>query len=213
MKLSRILAAALGLLALPASAAQLAFDDTWKFQKFPFQPDNQYTLDGQSLGVTSEGTVSLVYYRTDDATDAAGASWDWSVDQGVPVTDLSVKGGDDRNLALYFVFAEPEQAAALEGAGLRSLMGADDVRILIYVWGGQSETGTFLESPYLNEKGKTVVLRPASTGSFSESVDFDADLQEAFGERPSELLGIAVSADSDDTESVITAQISKLTLE
>ncbi|MBJ3761869.1 DUF3047 domain-containing protein [Maribius pontilimi] len=213
MTLFRPLAIALTALALPASAMQLVFDDSWKFQKFPFQPDNDYALNGDTLGVTSDGTVSLVYLRTDDATDATGASWDWSVSQGVPPTDLTQKGGDDRNLSLYFVFADPEQAAALEGAELRGLMGADDVRILIYVWGGDAEPGSFLDSPYLGDKGKTIVLRGAGDGSYSETVDFAADLEKAFGARPSELLGIAVSADSDDTDTSIDAQISNLTLE
>lgn len=209
----RYLALACGLLSLPATAAPVAFDDSWQFQKFPFQPDNDYSLDGDNLGVMSDGTVSLVYRRIDDATDAAGATWNWSVDRGVPATDLSVKGGDDRNMALYFVFADPQQAAKLEGAALRSLMGAEDVRILIYVWGGTSEPGTQLDSPYLADKGKTIILRPAGEGSYRESVDFDADLMDAFGERPSELLGIAISADSDDTATTIDARISDLTLE
>jgi len=199
--------------ALPLAAAEIPFDDQWREQTFPFQPANEYALNGDTLGVSSEGTVSLVYRRTPEVPDATGASWSWTVTEGVPATDLAQKGGDDRNLALYFVFADDATAEALQGASLRRLLGAEAARILVYVRGGDVAPGTMQDSPYLGERGKTIVLAETGTGSQSERVDFDADLQEAFGTRPPRLLGVAVSADSDDTDSVIDATISGLSLE
>lgn len=70
-----------------------------------------------------------------------------------------------------------------------------------------------LDSPYLGERGKTIVVEGTGTGQSDVSIDFDADLDRAFGERPSQLLGIAVSADSDDTESMIDATVSDLTVD
>lgn len=207
------LTAALMLLSAPILAAPIPFDDQWKTQKFPFQADNDYALNGRSLAVASEDSVSLVYRRMGDAAGAGSASWTWSVAEGVPATDLSVKGGDDRDLALYFVFSDEATAAELEGASLRSLLGAEKVRILVYVWGGDSPEGTVLDSPYLGDRGKTVILHGSGTGEQSVEVSFDEDLQEAFGARPPVLLGIAVSADSDDTDSRIDATISDLTLD
>jgi len=207
------LTTALLFLSAPLLAAPIAFDDQWQTQKFPFQADNDYALNGTSLGVVSDDSVSLVYRRTGDAAAAGSASWTWSVSEGVPATDLSVKGGDDRDLALYFVFSDTATAHELEGASLRSLLGAEKVRVLVYVWGGDSPKGTVLDSPYLGARGKTVILHGSGTGKQSEQVSFDADLTSAFGERPPVLLGVAVSADSDDTDSRIDATISDLTLD
>lgn len=68
-----------------------------------------------------------------------------------------------------------------------------------------------LPSPYLGERGKTVVLRAAGTGAHGEDIDLAADYARAFGsDAPGALVGIAVSGDSDDTESRIDASIRNL---
>jgi hypothetical protein len=57
------------------------------------------------------------------------------------------------------------------------------------------------------------VLRGAETGSFREQVDLAEDYQRAFGAASGQaLVGLAVSADSDDTDSVIDAAIADLSL-
>ncbi|TRD22619.1 DUF3047 domain-containing protein [Palleronia caenipelagi] len=196
-----------------ASAGPIAFDGNWQNQKFPFQAANSYQTDGKGVTVTSQDSVSLLYRRTPDASSAKSARWSWSVTEGVPATDLRRKGGDDRNLALYFVFSDEATAGTLQGASLRSLLGAENVRVLVYVWGGNATRGAVLDSPYLGSRGKTVVLRSAGTGSATEQVNFDADLKKAFGERPAVLLGAAISADSDDTDSRISARIDSLRLD
>jgi len=58
----------------------------------------------------------------------------------------------------------------------------------------------------------TIPLRPAGTGSHSERVDLAADYARAFGGAPGALIGLAVSGDSDDTDSVIRAAIGNLVL-
>ncbi|WP_375281366.1 DUF3047 domain-containing protein [Pseudooctadecabacter sp.] len=55
-----------------------------------------------------------------------------------------------------------------------------------------------------------MILRSAGTGSHSESVNLASDFASAFGGQPGALVGIAVSADSDDTGSNIRAQVSNL---
>lgn len=56
------------------------------------------------------------------------------------------------------------------------------------------------------------MLRQAGTGSYSENVNLAADYAQAFGGQPGSLVGIAVSGDSDDTDSTIRAAIGNLTL-
>ena len=69
-----------------------------------------------------------------------------------------------------------------------------------------------LSSPYLGARGKTIVRRPSGTGSFRETVDLAGDYTRAFGGAAGALVGLAVSADSDDTNSTIRGEISGLSI-
>jgi hypothetical protein len=203
----------LGLMATQAAAEQVSFASGWSVQKLSFFSNNEYRF-GSQLEMRSDAAVSIAYTRLPQSLwSAQTASWEWAVTQSVPATNLRVKGGDDRNFAIYFVFLP--QAAALEsqGAGIRSLLGEKDVRVLLYAWGGNEPRGTRIASPYLPGQGLNVLLRPAGTGAFRERVDLAGDYQQAFGTAPGALVGIAVSGDSDDTNSAIRATLRNLQLQ
>jgi hypothetical protein len=207
-----VLAASLAATAASA-AGPVRFDDGWQEQRFALFSSNRYAFGGDRLGVRSDGTVSLVWTRLPETGwPARGASWRWSVERSVPATDLRQKGGDDRNLAVYFVFLPEAEARASSGDGIRRLLEAEAARVLVYVWGGPDGQPRLQDSPYLGARGKTVALRPAGTGTARETVDLAADYRAAFGTGPDALVGIAVSADSDDTASAILAEIGDLVL-
>lgn len=209
------ISAVLGLLLISSSAfAQtIAFDGNWKEQRFSLFSKNKYSFNSSSLGVASDGSVSMAYVQLGEPRwTARNASWKWSVEQGVPATDLRKKGGDDRNLSLYAVFLPEAEAQSLKGAGIRKLLRSKSARVLVYVWGGAHNRGDFLDSPYLGARGKTIVLRGSGTGSHSEKVNFAKDYAKSFGGAPGALVGLAVSADSDDTDSSIRGAISSLVL-
>jgi hypothetical protein len=199
--------------AFGAAAGPVNFADGWKEQRLSLFSSNDYSF-GQTLGLVSEGAVSIAWGRVDRGDwGTSGASWNWRVDQSVPLTDLSLKGGDDRNISLYFVFVPESLAPGLEGANIRSLLGNDDVRILQYAWGGNHARGQAIPSPYgPSGQGVTIALRQAGTGTESEDVDLAADYARAFGGQKGALVGLAVSGDSDDTDSVIRAAIGDLVL-
>ena len=48
------------------------------------------------------------------------------------------------------------------------------------------------------------------TGNFTENVNLDRDFVRAFGDMPKVLVGLAVTADSDDTDGKILAAIQDL---
>lgn len=206
-----VCAAALCLSAWPALAAPVSFDGSWKTQKFSLFSSNTYGFNGSSVSVASDGAVSLAYRPLPESYwSASTATWSWSVQEGVPATDLRQKGGDDRNLALYFVFLPQAEAQALKGASVRQLLTNDAARVLVYVWGGAHDRGAVLGSPYLGNRGKTIVLRGSGTGSANESVNLARDYANAFGGGETALVGLALSGDSDDTDSRIRASISGL---
>jgi len=207
------LAVALALATTTAHAGPISFSSGWKEQRLSLFSSNDYAF-GTSLTMTSNGSVSIAWARVDQGDwDATGASWDWSVSQSVPATDLSLKGGDDRNISVYFVFVPAAVAPSLDGAGIRSLLGRSDVRVVQYAWGGNNPMGTVIRSPYGQAgTGVTIPLRGVGTGSASENVDLSADFARAFNDEKGALIGLAVSGDSDDTNSVIQAAISNLNL-
>ncbi|SEN63118.1 Protein of unknown function [Pseudorhodobacter antarcticus] len=213
--LASILAAFLApSLTTSAQAQSVAFDNTWKTQRFSLFSSNKYGFGGRSMSIASDGSVSLAYARVTEASwGAKAAKWSWGVTQSVPATDLAKKGGDDRNASLYFVFLPEAEARALgANADVRKLLTKDSARVLTYVWGDNRARGTQLASPYLGSRGKTILLRAAGTGQHSESVNLVADYKRAFGGTPGALVGLAVSADSDDTKTAIRASISGLSL-
>lgn len=192
------------------AAEEIAFSG-WTHQKFSLLGGNTWRQDGRELSVESNGSVSLLWRAIPKTSwQAASASWNWSVDVGVPPTDLSQKGGDDRNLSFYVIFAPQNVAEVTEGMGIRKLLENPDIRVLMYVWGGTHDRGKVVPSPYLGARGKTIVLRPAGLGQHNEDVDLRADLNRVYGRSDFALIGVAVSADSDDTETRIMARMSSL---
>lgn len=206
-----LLSAALALATTTAQAGAVSFASGWKEQKLTLFSSNDYSF-GNSLSMTSNGSVSIAWTRVGQGDwGADAASWNWAVRQSVPATDLSRKGGDDRNISVYFVFVPADVAPSLAGAGIRSLLGRDDVRVMQYAWGGNHGRGSIIKSPY-GRGGVTIPLRQAGTGSVSESVNLAADYARAFGGTKGALIGLAVSGDSDDTNTVIKATVSNLNL-
>ncbi len=204
-----LIATALFLSAQAALAGPVLFNEGWTENRFSLFSKNRYSFGETELGIVSRKSVSLTYTALPEQKwDSMSAAWSWRVEQSVPVTDLSVKGGDDRNISLFVVFLPEADAQALKGKKVTRLLRNRNVRVLTYVWGGDHGRGTILDSPYLKERGKTVVLRDAGAGAFSEMVDLHADYQRAFGGLPETVVGLAVSADSDDTRSTVRAAIS-----
>lgn len=201
------------ILASAAAAGPVSFATGWQEQRLSLFSSNDYSF-GETLGLVSDGSVSIAWTRVPrENWGAEGASWRWTVDQSVPPTDLSLKGGDDRNISLYFVFVPESIAPSLEGANIRALLGNDDVRIIQYAYGGNHARGQVIPSPYgPTGQGVTITLRQAGTGAYSETVDLAADYARAFGGEAGALIGLAVSGDSDDTSSMIRAAISDLRL-
>lgn len=212
LKLGFRLLVVIGLsVAAPASGESLAFDNNWKEQGFLRLWSNKFEQLGEQLQITSDGTVSLLYRRVPQtAWGSLNASWQWSVSETVIATDLTVKGGDDRNLAMYFVFVDQASAEKLSKQPARRLLRNKNVRSLVYVWGGDYAPGTVLFSPYGPDTLKTIISRPAGTGEFSENVDLAADFKRAFGQDPGVLVGVGITADSDDTDGKISAVVRDL---
>ncbi|WP_438987890.1 DUF3047 domain-containing protein [Marivivens donghaensis] len=186
----------------------------WTEQKFALFSSNDYTATANAVDVQSAGTVSMLWTALAPSDwPTRRASWNWSVTTSVPPTDLTQKGGDDRNLSLYFVFMPEEIGQQNQSSSIRTLLSVEEARMLMYVFGGDHQIGEVLPSPYLGHRGRTIILRAAGKGTYTETVDLAADYSRAFGGNATALVGLALSADSDDTDSKIVARLDNLRLD
>jgi hypothetical protein len=212
------LAAAPALLttATPAKAMTSISFDGWQAWTFRGIPPTDFGLGGNALTINASQSSSVVYGIVPRAArNASSASWQWQVSQGVRPTNLAARGGDDRSIALYFVFVDAATADRFGDStpSMSRLLGMRGGRTLIYVWGGNVQRGAVLDSPYLRGRGKTVVLRSAGTGGWTgERVDLAADHVRAFGQAKETLIAVGVSSDSDDTGAVNVAGLRNLSL-
>ncbi|WP_161555799.1 DUF3047 domain-containing protein [Mangrovicoccus ximenensis] len=136
------------------------FGGSWRPLTFPRLDPTRYGLEGSSLQIEADASSSLIYLPAPESTRGArSASWSWSVSRSVPPTDLARKGGDDRNISLYFVFMDAASAARLSpDTPPQRLLRNRSARVLIYVWGGAHPPGSRLPSPYLRGRGVTIVV-------------------------------------------------------
>lgn len=116
----------------------MPFDNSRKEQGFLRLFASKCALRGAQLDVLSDGAVSLLWRPVDDEMrNSSSAKWTWRVREGVIPTDLTVKGNDDRNLSVYFVFVDPDRLEALKGRNAGRILRERSVRALIFVWGAR----------------------------------------------------------------------------
>lgn len=195
-------------------AQEIAKDDAlagagWRELVFDGKNPNTFVqaMD-KSIEVKSDKSVSVLYKKIDiNLAETPKLSWAWKVEKSVPITNLSVKGKDDRALAVYVSFPFDEERAGFWERFIRAFVVAfkgEDTpgRVISYVWGGDVQTGTILESPYLKGAGAMIALQKAKFFGSSwqfETVDIAKDYERIFGMPANKPFQIAISADTDDT--------------
>ncbi|MGH1479591.1 MAG: DUF3047 domain-containing protein [Geminicoccales bacterium] len=194
-----------------AGVDEALVDQGWTEMLFDNRAANDFTINGaDGIGIASKGSVSLLRMPLEvDIETTPTLHWRWCLTEAAPATPLSIKGADDRSLAVYIAFPfVAEEATPVERIRrkiVEAILGKDAPgRVLMYVWGGELARETVVESPHLGESGMMKILRPASTPShqwFRERIDIAKDYRAVFGSLPPNPLYIGVSADTDDTSS------------
>ncbi len=219
------LGGSLCLAAMPAQAQAITFGPDlsaqgWRSLTFrSLAPVKFSASSALQLDVFAEKAASVIWRELDTASwEHRLARWRWKVDSGPPATDLARKGGDDRALALYFVFARDEAAAhAAKGStSLSTAMWRSSGAALVYVWGGTGGRNSLVFSPHMGASGKLILRQPGAIADGRwrvETADLAADFRRAFGREPGPLVGLAISSDSDDTGSRTIAAIEGLALQ
>ncbi len=203
----------------PAPLAPGLIAAGWQELPFDDKKRNRFLGDQDQVTVISEGGVSMLYRDVEvDLSDTPTLAWRWRVDRTMAPTSLSQKGQDDRPIAVYLSFPFDPAAASWGERLLRPLVEAlkgpnAPGRVIAYTWGGLGNRGDLIESPYLKSAGAIIVLRPgdAPTGQwFEERVDIAADYQRVFGSPAPAPGRLAISADSDDSQTASHASIAEI---
>jgi hypothetical protein len=216
----------IGILVMPiiahAELEQALIDDGWDEIVFDdFTPNIFSAFDDESglsrgIQVVSESSVSIAFLNIDVDLEATPyLEWSWQSLTPVIDSDVTAKGGDDRNLAIYIAFPyQPEEASfgyRFRRAVIELLRGPDTPdRVLTYIWGGGAERGAKVVNPYTQKNGQLIFLRTPEDGEgiwFDERIDLRADFTEAFGFSPASPTFIGITADSDDTASMVEARV------
>ena len=172
----------------------------WRAIAMPLLTPARFSLgpDG-ALEILAESAVGWLWRPVSGKASFAGrAEWSWLVVEGVGPSDLSQQGGDDRAMAVYFVFSK-EQGPITNP--LAQLTGGS-AHALVYVFGGKHSRGSLVTSPHLQARGRFIVLRPADSSRnqwFSEKINLAEDYARVFGPNKPPIVAVAVSSDSDDT--------------
>lgn len=192
----------------------------WSELRFDGKTPNSVQPFGESgLRLISDRSVSMVYRPLSvDLARTPLLRWRWRVLEAGPAADLATKGKDDRPAAIYVGFPYDPDHAGLWERMKRPLVelrqGADAPgKVLVYVWGGNRAAGARFDSPYMGDASANRIIRPGDAPTavwFEETVDVAADFREAFGYTAPDPVQLALSADSDDTDSRSVAEVADL---
>ena len=208
-----------------ADLEETLISDGWDEIEFEEKETNIFTSRNDVLGlareiqVNSENSVSIAFLNVDiDLENTPFLEWSWQSLTPIIDTDTTIKGGDDRTLAIYVAFPyQPEQASfndKLRRTAVELLNGPDTPdRILTYVWGGGAAIGEKVQNPYAGQNGQFIYLRTPQDDIntwFNERVNVKADFKEAFGFDPVSPVYIGIGSDTDDTNAAVKARVRNL---
>ena len=191
---------------LPLSLQNMGWHEVTFDKKVP----NKYSSCGiDCVRVVSKSSVSMIARSiSNEITVGTTLSWSWKISKPVVSSDITVKGGDDRALALYITFPFDSETATLTERMLRPIVELIEgptapSRVLSYVWTGYGNTGELYPSPFYGDVNVMMVRRNATAPLkvwLHESVNIMEDHKRAFGSKPKRIAQILIGADTDDLQ-------------
>ena len=204
--------------AFSQAAPQATLPPPWRHQPLPkVERENRFDLVADAgntvLRVRSEAAASTLLHPLDvDPARTPLLAWRWKVSNAVAGSDFTRKAGDDYAGRVYVLFDYPSArlplADRLNIALARGLYGAElPTAAIAYVWGTAQAVGATGPNPYTDRVHMVVVESGAArTGQWVQvERDVAADFRAAFGEPVPRIVGLAVSADTDNTGERVTA--------
>jgi hypothetical protein len=195
-----------------ASRPGSVLTDGWKPLTFKkVQKSSMYELvaDGGAVVVkaTSEAAASgLTKDVRIDPSVFPVVQWRWKVENLLTRSDVTRKSGDDYPARLYITFEyDPTKVSLgrkLKYQAGRALFGDIPIAALNYIWDTNTPVGTVVDNAYTDFAKMIVVESGAGRVGVwvEESRNVYQDYQQAFGEDPPAINGVAIMTDTDNTK-------------
>jgi len=189
----------------------------WKAQYHPdIAAQTQFKLLKQNsqtvLQADSDSAYGTLVHAFSKPVVLNSLAWQWQILTQPTKANLQTKAGDDAG-AKVCAFIQIDEGklglgTRLALAAARTVSGERlPAATLCYVWGSPGEkVGQVFDNPY-TDRVRNIVVRDAASAAelISERRDLQADARKAFGkelpEGPVMFTGIALGADSDNTQS------------
>ena len=202
-----------------ASDENLLNTGRWKLQEFEENPVADFSLEGDTLRVSSDASVGFYHRKILSAREMRESrwalSWEWRVLESSSPTLLSTADNDDRPVAVHVWINNPRRAGWFRGGLARLFAVPVPGNMITYTWGGLEPEGTEFSNPHIPDTGHIRVLRDfddSEQGWFSQTVYFQDDLLESFPEADIKSIYVVVSSDTEDTNGFAEAEIRNLKL-
>jgi hypothetical protein len=200
----------------------------WRFTTLPRKQPTKFSIvdlaGAHVLKVEADSSYgNLVHDLHTQVTERSVLAWRWRVDQLVADADLKIKSGDDSpaKLCVFFAFdAGKLSFSERTRLALANSMTGEDVptETLCYVWDNKLPADTGLINAF-TKRIRMIVLDSGSArlGQWvAQRRNLVADYQRLFGDESGgkvpEVIGIAVSADADNTHGHALAYFGDVTL-
>lgn len=190
----------------------------WRHQSLPRVPaENRFALVDEGgrtvLRVDSVQAASTMMHPLDaDPARTPLLEWSWKVSNAVAASDFRHKQGDDYAARVYVLFDYPAERLSfgerMRISLARGLHGAElPTAAIAYVWGTAQPPGATGPNPYTDRVQMIVVESGEANVGRWHTVrrNVARDFEAVFGEPVPRVVGIAVSADTDNTGEAVTA--------
>ena len=235
-----VVAALLGLLAAgsvlaqspaltPFSKSESEAPAPWKVVGLPNQtkPVTRFSvvdLDGKrALKVEADLSYGNLVHPVRVTEPGTRLAWQWRVDKFIDAADLREKTGDDTAVKVCVFFDHPLEKVPFAERQLLRIARSRTTDLLptatvCYVWDTKLPVGTVLDNAF-TRRMRYIVLQTGkeNAGRWTpQRRDVGADFQKLFADESSgdapAIIGVAVGADSDNTQSHSVSHVADLVL-
>jgi hypothetical protein len=192
--------------------------DNWKpltFKKIPRHTTYALVRDGARFVIKADSETAssgLVREIIINPKDYPIVQWSWKVTNLIQKSNVRRKDGDDYSARLYITFEYDStkvgffDKAKYEAA--RLLYGQyPPLAAINYIWATNEPKGSIVPNPYTDRTMMVVVESGQAQLNhwITEERNIVADYQQAFGQEPPMISGVAIMTDTDNTKESVTA--------
>ena len=213
----------------PFGAAGGAPQAPWKVvglpqQTKPFTRFSVVEVDGKrAVKIEADLSYGNIVHQLKDVAAPAQLSWQWRIEKPIEAADLREKRGDDTAVKVCVFYDMPMDNVPFADRQLLRLARSktsDPVptATVCYVWDAKLAAGTTLDNAF-TRRMRYIVLESGTDRLnkwVAEKRDVGADFLKLFSDESKTvppIVGIAVGADSDNTQSKSVAYVSGIALE